>query len=233
MSMSINSKELYESMRDYVTAAMSLLASECPERPPRILTGLHEWRRGSDGLFRRCDREDGYWVDCIRSRQDRIHTLAEYRRLVDVLRSIPEISGQLETLVGTISEATRIEIDHITDHPIWTLAQMTSGLGFDESRFDQLFEKFVTDLARTSFDYYSVGPLLGLKIEGAPLLLESGVVLDHMADDEIVRCLSIGFLSGWPKSQSIADIGSPVSVRVHYRLAKRIGDSEQLHLNHC
>ena len=225
--MTISSKELYEPMREYVRAAMSLLASECPEGPSRILRGLEEWRRDADNLFRRYDRQDPYWVDCIRSHQDRIHTLPEYRRLVDVIRSIPEINGQLETLVGTISQAGRIEIAHITDHLIWALAQSISGLGFAEPRFDELFQKFITDLSRTSFDYYSVGPLLGLKIEVAPLLLESGVVLDHMTDDEIVRCLSIGFLSSWPRSQSVADIRSAVSVRVQYQLDKRIGDSDQ------
>ena len=214
-------------MREYVRAAMSLLASECPEGPSRILRGLEEWRRGPDNLFRRYDREDPYWVDCIRSHQDRIHTLPEYRRLVDVIRSIPEINGQLETLVGTISQAGRIEIAHITDHLIWALAQSISGLSFAELRFDQLFDKFTTDLSRNSFDYYSVGPLLGLKVEVAPILLEPGVVLDLMTDDEIVRCLSIGFLSSWPRSQSVADIGSAVSVRVQYQLDKRIGDSDQ------
>ena len=226
MSTSINSKEFYESMRDYVGAAMSLLASECPEGASRILPGNNEWKRGSDGLFHRCDREDADWMDCIRSCESRIHALSEYGRLVDVIRSIPEINGQLETLVGTISEARRIEIPHITDHLIWRLAQLT-GLGFDEPWFDQLFEQFRTDLARTSFDYYSISPLLGLTVEVAPLLLEPGVVLDRMTDDEIVRCLSNGFLASWPRSHSVANVGTPVAVRVHYPLEKRIGDREQ------
>lgn len=225
--MSINSKELYEATRDYVRVAMSLLANECPEGPPRILRGLEEWRRDADNLFRRYDRQDPYWVDCIRSHQDRIHALGEYGRLVDIIRSIPEISEQLETLVGTSSHARRIEIDNITDHLIWALAQLSRGLAFDELRFDEVFQKFITDLGRSSFDYYSVGPLLGLKIEVVPLLLEPEVVLDHMTDDEIVRCLSIGFLSSWPRSQSVADIRSAVSVRVPYQLDKRIGDSDQ------
>jgi hypothetical protein len=98
MSLSIKSKELYEVMRDYVQTAMSLLANECPDGPPRILKGLEEWRRDADNLFRRYDRQDPYWVDCIRSHQDRIHTLGEYGRLVDIIRSIPKISEQLETL---------------------------------------------------------------------------------------------------------------------------------------
>jgi hypothetical protein len=227
MSLSIKSRELYEAMRDYTRAAMCLLIDEYAERPPRILKGLEEWRRDSDNLFRRHDREEPNWVDCIRTHQDRIHALSEYERLVAVVRSIPAICEQLETLVGTISQAQRIEIDHITDHLIWELAQLKNGFFFDESLFGELFEKFATDLGRTVFDYYSIGPLLGLNIEISPLPLESGIVLDWMTDDEIVRCLSIGFLRTWPRSLPLADIRSAVSVRVQYKLAKRIGDSNQ------
>ena len=48
-----------------------------------------------------------------------------------------------------------------------------------------------------------------------------------MTDDEIVRCLSNGFLASWPRSHSVANVGTPVAVRVHYPLEKRIGDREQ------
>ena len=142
MSMNINSKEVYKAIREYVQTAMEFLASECPEGPSLILKGLDEWRRGPDNLFRRYDREDPYWVECIRRHEDRIHTLDEYRRLVDVIRNVPEIAEQLETLVGTVFQARRIEITNITDHLIWELARIANGLCFDGSKFDQLFEKF-------------------------------------------------------------------------------------------
>jgi hypothetical protein len=225
--MAPNMKELYEAMREYVRSAMSLLANNCRDRSPRILKGLEEWRRDADNLFRRHDREEPPWVECIRSHEDQIHALAEYGHLVAVVRSIPEVSEQLETLVGTISQAHRIEIPQVTDHLIWEFARLSSGFFFDELRFDQLFEKFITDLRRTAFDYYSIGPLLGLNIEAAPLSLGSRIVLDRMTDGEIVRCLSIGFLPTWPRSSPIADIKSAVSVRVQFQLQKRIGDSDQ------
>ena len=53
MALNFKSKELYEAMRNYVRAAMSLLVDECPNGLPRILKGLEEWRRDADNLFRR------------------------------------------------------------------------------------------------------------------------------------------------------------------------------------
>lgn len=227
MSLALKYEELRVVTYDYVRSAMSLVGNVYEEGPSRTLRGLEEWRRDPDKLFRRYDREEPCWVECIRSHERQIHSLPEYGRLIEAIRSIPEISGQLETLVGTVSQAHRIETNDVTDRLIWILARLSGGFRFDELQFYSSFEKFLSDLCRTSIDYYAVCPLLGVKLEVAPLVLEPGIVVDHMTDDEISRCLSAGFLPTWPRAQPFANLESVATVRVQYQLSKRIGDCDQ------
>ena len=221
--MNVEASELYRAMREYVEAAMRLLADLCPKGPPSVIVGLDEWRRGPDNLFRRRDHEEPFWVGCIRKHEGQIHSLDEYDRLVAVLRAIPHIDEQLENLVGTARSGRRIEISHVTDHLLWQLPPITGGLRFDEAQFSQLFDKFEADLQRTSFSYVVIVPLLGLKLESAPIQLGSDIAIDDMTDDETVRCLRLGFLPDPFGPPGMAGVKSPAAVRVRYDLEKHVG----------
>src|SRR3990172_691557 len=224
--MTVASSDLYRVMREYVEAAMRLLAEVCPEGPPRVLRGLDEWKRDADNRFRLRDREDPFWVDCMLRYQDQLHSLDEYHRLVATLRAIPHIAQQLDRLVGTALGARRVEIDHVTDYLLWGLPRITGGLRFDEAQFTQLFHSFEADLQRTSFSFVVLAPLLGLKVESAPIRLDLDIEIDEMTDDEIVRCLRLGLLPDPIGLRRIADVKSAAAVRVRYQLEKRVGGDD-------
>lgn len=221
--MSVGSGDLYHAMREYVQAAMRILAEVCPEGPPRVLRGLDEWKRDADNRFRLRDREDPFWVDCMLRYRDQLHSLDEYHRLVAALRAIPHIAQQLDRLVGTAFGGRRIEIDHVTDYLLWRLPRITGGLRFDEAQFAQLFHSFEADLQRTSFSFVLLAPLLGLKLESAPIRPDFDIEIDDMTDDEIVRCLTWGLLADPFGSQRIVDVKSAAALRVRYDMEKRVG----------
>lgn len=219
---------LYQAVRDYVQAAMSLLAEACHEGPPRVIFGLDEWKRDPDNIFRLRDREEPFWVQCIEANRDRLHELNEYRRVVAALRTIPHISQQLENLVGTVQGSQRIEVHHVADYVVWRMPQSTGELRFRESQFDHLFNRFEADLNRTSLAYVVVAPLLGLKVEPVPIQLEPDIEVDNMTDEEIVRCLRLGMFRHPFGMGRMAQIGSPAAVRVRYSLEKWIGPHEEM-----
>lgn len=225
--MSVDSSDFCQAMREYVQAAIRLLADVCPEGPSRILVGLDEWKRDSDNVFRLRDREEPFWEQCIRAHLDQLHSLGEYHHLVATVRAIPHIAQQLENLVGTGLGSSRFEIDHVTDHLVWRLPRITEGLRFDEAQFTQLFNTFEVDLQRASFPFVLLAPLLGLKIESAPIRLTSDIEIDQMTDDEIIRCLSMGWLQAGYGMQRIADIKEAAAVRVRYHLEKRVGPTDR------
>ncbi len=210
-------------MREYVQAAMRLLSDVCPEGRPHVLVGLDEWKRYPDGLFRRRDREEPFWVDCISANQDRLHSLGEYSRLVTILRGIPDIARQIGNAVGTDLESYGIRVDSVADYIVWKLPRASGGLRFAESQFDDIFGKFEADLRQTSISYVVLAPLLGLKLGSAPIPLGHDIEIDKMSDDEIVRCLTLGLLSEPFGPRPMVDVKSPAAVRLRFRMNKRVG----------
>ena len=225
--MSADFSDLGQATREYVQAAMRLLADLCPEGPSRVLVGLDEWKLDPDNIFRVRDREEPFWVECIQVHRDQLHSLQEYHRLVAVVRAIPHIAQQLENLVGTALGSSRIEIDQITDYVVWRLPRVTGGLRFDEAQFTQLFHNFEADLQQSSFPHVLLAPLLGLKVESEPIRLAPDIEIDHMTDDEIIRCLSLGWLQTNYGLQRIAEVKAAAAVRVRYHLEKRVGPTDR------
>jgi hypothetical protein len=71
-----------------------------------------------------------------------------------------------------------------------------------------------------------LAPLLGLKVELAPVELGPGVSIAYMTDDEIVRCLNIGVFSDLLISPDIAHVSRVAAVRVEFSLDKRVGSND-------
>jgi hypothetical protein len=220
--MSIESSDFYRAMREYVEAAMHLLSAICPEGPPHVLVGLEEWKRYPDGIFRRRDREEPFWVECMIVKQDKLHALDEYSRLVTILRGIPYIAMQLGKLVGTILESNQVDIDSVTDYILWRLPRTSGALRFDESQFDNIFRELEADLRRNFISYVVLAPLVGLKLGSAPIPLGPDIEVDAMADDEIIRCLNLGLLPSPFGPQAMVDIKSYAAVRVRFHLERRV-----------
>jgi hypothetical protein len=221
--MSAEFKDFYQAMRDYIQAAMQLLSEVCPERPPHVLVGLEEWKRHPDGLFRRGDREEPFWVECLFANLDRLHALGEYSRLVTTLRGIPHIARQLGNAVGTALESSGIDADSVTDYIVWRLPRTSGKLRFDEHQFDNIFHELEASLRQTSISFVVLAPLEGLRLGSAPIPLGPDVEIDKMTDEEIVRCLALGLLSGPFGPRPMIDIKSHAAVRVRFRMEKKVG----------
>ena len=139
--------EFYRAMHAYAETAMCLLREACRDGPPVVLHGLDEWRRDPDGVFRLYDREEPFWVDCLRRHDDQLHALDQYRTVVETLRTTPHASGLLDQLVGSVSSQRRIEASQIADQILWRMVR-ANGLGFDEDQFVRAFQDLDADLRR-------------------------------------------------------------------------------------
>ena len=215
---------LRKAFLEYTEAAMRELQKVCPPSAAQPLTGLDEWRRDSDGVFRLYDREEPYWVRCIRTYRERLHSLPEYTQLVAVLRNDPEIAMQIDTLVGTVYSARRIEIDQIADHLLFAVPREAGALRFDEVVFDRILDEFERDLRRNRLGHILLVPLLGVSMEQAPIQLASGLEIDVMKDEEIVRCLQVGLLPDELGMQRMRLQKQEVGLRITYDLDRRIGE---------
>jgi hypothetical protein len=147
------SSELYEAMRSYIAAALQLASKQCPERPPYLMPSSTNWKCASDQRFQVYDESIPYWVGCILSNRDALHSLDEYQRVLAVLPSTPDIAAQMDQVVGAGVEITTLEAHRITDRLIWSLAESTGGLHFDEQVFNRAMSTAVLANAVRRFSY--------------------------------------------------------------------------------
>jgi hypothetical protein len=89
------------------------------------------------------------------------------------------IGHHLETLVGTVVGAHRIELHAIPDGVLGRLATEVRGWHFDEARFDALYEEYESALFAESFTYNLVVPLPGLTSDGLPIDLGEQACRHH------------------------------------------------------
>jgi hypothetical protein len=157
--------QLRQAYLEYTTAAIRTLEGLCSNGAARVLRGLDEWRRDTDGVFRLYDREEPYWVHCIYTYKDRLHSLPQYDQLISILRSDPDISPLIDTLVGTTFTARRVEMEEVADHLLFALSQEVGTLRFDEDTFNRTLAEFERDLRRNRYEYTILIPLLGISIE--------------------------------------------------------------------
>jgi hypothetical protein len=109
---------------------------------------------------------------------------------------------------------------------VWRLPRRIGRLSFDETEFNRLFGEFEADLQRTSFSSVLLAPLLGFKSERVPIRLGSQIEIDSMTDNEIGRCLALGMLPNPFGLRRMADVGSPVGLRVWLDLEKITGQDK-------
>ena len=219
-----NPNPLRQAFLEYTEAAIQELQRICPERASDVLHGLDEWRRDSDGVFRLHDREDPYWVQCIRTHRNLLHSLPEYTRLVALLRNDTDIAMQIDTLVGTTSMARRVDVDEIADHLLFAVPREAGALRFDEAVFDRILGEFECDLRRNRVGYTLLVPLLGVSLDQAPIKLASGLEIDVMKDEEIVTCLGVGLLPDQLGMRRMRLSKQEVGLRITYDLDRHIGE---------
>src|SRR5262249_26839800 len=79
---------------------------------------------------------------------------------------------------------------------------------------------------RTSIPHVLLAPLLGLKVEVAPVELGSDISIIYMTDDDIARCLNMGVFPDFLISPSLAHVDRVATVRVQFSLDKRVGHND-------
>ena len=223
------SATLKETARGYVSAAIELLAKECPEGPPRVMVGLLEWVRTSPNTFVLNDRDEPYWADGLFRHRDRLLSLSEYAEFMAALRADPTIAPHLDTLVGTALSALRLDAERIANHLVWETALKTGPLHFDDGLFDTAFQRVDADLRKSEFDFVLVAPIWEVKIPSLPIQFSPSLEIGALTDQEIMRCLNAGHFPR-PMFGGTVHVDSSVGVRIRFQLPKRVGaaGSEQL-----
>jgi hypothetical protein len=186
----------------------------------RISPGLLMWRRDSDGLLRRRNRDEVVWArDAIEQAQK----LPSWARVLEVIQAEPTISAQLDLLVGTTQGGFRVEANSLMAYCLPNPNEISDL----ESVFAQRYRQLENYLTAKEFEYSTIWPLPVSTDVLLPIVLEQDVELDVLSDRELEIALNVGIVgSVFPQMEVFSDDHiHRMGLRYSYKLPKVTEDS--------
>jgi Apea-like HEPN len=179
--------QLELAVSDLVRNSVPILSKELSGRPRRVWRTL-KLERGNDGHFRAREINK-----CILSGEETLHRLPKYQDCIEALRSDPTVGKHLNALVGTsASGMIRLDANSILDSLIYSAADESGSLKFDEDKFHRQWNNWSDLFVNDNVRVVTVAVLPYLKIDVFPLRLNQEVILDRLTDDEVNRCFNSG-----------------------------------------
>ncbi len=217
------SQPVYEATKAYVIAALRYLEEHHGPGPTSVLEWEH-WVRTEPRQFVRQHFLEERWSPIYGRIDEEIHSLLEYGECLAAMRGDGVIGRHLETLVGTVVGAHRVELHAIPDGILSRLATEVRGWDFDEARFDALYGEYESALFAESFTYNLVVPLPGLTSDGLPIDLGEQAVVDTMTEEEALACVRSGLFQPMGGDWPIISVASETALRLTVSLPKVVGE---------
>jgi Apea-like HEPN len=221
----VKNPKLHSVMKRYVLTGVALVRDRCqPEREEE-----QQWVRS----------EAGYWLEpvtrlawerCLRQQSitDELHALPEYELLVTVLRADPLIAPQIDSLVGTLGWAGRLELDHLTDTVIVACLLRSPSDTEDQRTFETYYTELEARLYADEFHHEELFFLAGFTSEVLPLRLRQGVEIVEVTPEQARMALRIGlFPSMEVAGHTVVHVAPSCAIRQMWSLPKRIGEQER------
>lgn len=205
-----------------------MISERSPEGPPLVESWGERWVRDSDDVFRAQEASPEFlWVVLTHRHENELRAMPEHDRAVAALRNDPEMSGQLDVLVGTPLQQRRISAEELPARLVERMLGRIGAMAYDEQVFGDVFAEFEAAIKRDEFTHVILLPLSGVETSTVPISLGEALEVDAFGDDEIARCLEAGYLRTRMDPTGIAfSAGRVVGVRSTFQLPKTIGDDQ-------
>ncbi len=218
--------ETERALRDFVRAAVSRLSEALKDQEPQWAADS-QWERGTDGHFREyTKRTRKLWPS---SNDEWLRSLPNYDTCVKHLKSDVVFGPHLDRMVGTNTERSHVEADHVlwsainvmlndqrtlafTDKQFDRKRKDHTPLTFTDERFDHKWRELVEFFGAERIAFKMIAPLPHLVVPNFPLRLNNQLVLDRLTEDEVTRCCQVGVLR--PQSPRFPLISAEVAVGI-------------------
>lgn len=218
--MTTSDSDLKRALRAYALAAFDALGGAGWSLPPTQDRG-GGWQHAGDGdFFLRPMDATARLLPFGRGPQP---ALPEYRACIEALKAHSVIGPRLNTLVGSVMGAARLEMDEIPDRLLIAMLRDAPDLTFDGTDFDRSADTLIAWLTRSVALHTTIAPLPGITVDRPPVALGPGVEIDEMSDAEVIDCLTVGILGGGGM-MGYAVVQPRVALRIQDELPLRVGD---------
>jgi hypothetical protein len=212
------SAETERSLREFVRNAVPRLS--------KMVLGESEldydprFEQGPDGNFRpRRRRVRSLWP--IHS-DEWLQSLPSYQECITCLKSDVAVGPHLDRLVGTPTTSMYLGTQSLLKALINSMLDDDGSLSFTSEKFDSAWREWAAFFCASRIAFTMVAPLPQLAIPEFPLRLNDELVIDHLTEDEVTRCYSVGVLRDPLIGYPIIDANTAVGVRKTTYVAKVI-----------
>ncbi|WP_146073555.1 HEPN domain-containing protein [Amycolatopsis sp. CA-126428] len=183
-----------------------------------VSSAVRRWGCDEDGVFRARERPVNAWNSGYR---DQLQELPGWQSVVDAAQGDERISRQLDTLVGTVQSATRVEAIHTG----LVVLPSPDELSRVDDAFDERYVKLEGYLKADELESATVWPVPGLTGEPLPVSLEPDIELGMMSNAELSLALEFAIVRPNFPTQAIffARPEDRSCIRYRYRLPKIVG----------
>src|SRR5262249_16242951 len=211
--------ELKRSLFAWVKHAIEQLSQQDNARD--YATDLGHWQRDSDGVFRDSELAIEVWH---RIAVNRIFDLPSWAAVLDVLHGDSRLARQVDTLVGTVQGARRVEATSIGRRVL----PRPNELGQVVEAFEGRYEELESSLAVDEIEDTVIWPLPGRRSETLPVQLDTNLELDAMSDRELGFALDMGIVqTTFPRQRLLnPQLEHRTCARYRYSLPKLVGDTD-------
>ena len=209
-----------QALRAWLSEAEAYLAT-LPNGGLQLLWRDEEWQLDPDGIYRH------HSIGRVgHDPRETVHVMQfeSYQQLRDAAIASPVVAKHLDTLVGTTSSRTRMELRNLAlaALPGDLMSPTTGGAQDVGSRV----QRVIDFLRRTEFESVTYSPLAGLSLECDQLELEPGLTIERMTPQEVCVALDCHVISQ-PIPASLFQLSDDraFALKSAYSSPKIIGDN--------
>lgn len=212
-----NNKRLYIAMKAYVVKCAYLISQSVSSMQSQE---EEHWVRTSEDIFRRELRQSPISLSLSQDHELALHSLPEYTKCIDAMRSDEVISSQVDKLVGTPFSQYFLSEKSVIDRIIFGTFRRKGGCVFEEKCFEEEYVEMEKAFHEDFISFQIIAPLTSFK-STADINLEENIKINQLSDEEINLLFQLGLCTSLPYGTARVP---QFAIRYHYSLPKVIGE---------
>jgi len=174
-------KALADFSRNAITDLQSVYSAPKGKRLPRKLVSRIETdKAGTDMSFGKAEVVD--WNAVIEENLADLQIVARKTGLHEVIQGEPDISKQVDVLVGSANGRGRLDSWHLARHVLIGVLDRERSLQFSDSACEKTCDALAKYLMSVEIEYVAWAPLLGFKMDRGEVGLASQVAIKRISD---------------------------------------------------
>lgn len=190
----IQNEKLYESLSALTKKSLEIITKSI-EKDLVVITES-TWVKQNSDTYVRQDIKRPLWGMILHKAKSEISKTEEFNVVSEVVKSDIIISSQLNILVGTCMERSRLELDNIVFKPMSRFLTDTEIIGFDDSIFKAEYLKIENSLYSNKIELERITPLCGFFTDTNEILLNDNLAIVKLSESEIIDLLKLGIKIG-------------------------------------